>query len=325
MDSSEKDVYEQLASLRREVKTLRKRRVKQLEKLLAPSLYEHILYVTIFAAIAAVFSLALPTMDATTLKPAPGRMPRWLIDLSRATNWPIKVGLFHAIFYFIEWRNPRTRSENLAQHVGQRATTLFIQCLQNPRWGQHLAMQLETCLQAGENLVHASTLELLFFLVAAATMLLQLAVTSSGYHTFEEQMLGLLSGIIKSVLIDRSVHIARQVNGFIGGPFTSARNVYAACVCLCAVLAYSEQRPGPEMVVAVLCFAACTAKYLPLLANPSRLRSDVYDAAILSMTRLWYEVILAKLSQGARVLDIGIGTASALCVAENADAVEERI
>jgi ubiquinone/menaquinone biosynthesis C-methylase UbiE len=49
----------------------------------------------------------------------------------------------------------------------------------------------------------------------------------------------------------------------------------------------------------------------------------IYDHVIVSMTRTWYEEFLKlKVEKGNRVLDIGIGTASALC--ENASIVKEK-
>eukprot|EP01062_Namystynia_karyoxenos_P073166 TRINITY_DN70004_c0_g1_i1.p1 TRINITY_DN70004_c0_g1~~TRINITY_DN70004_c0_g1_i1.p1 ORF type:complete len:255 (+),score=100.77 TRINITY_DN70004_c0_g1_i1:80-766(+) len=41
--------------------------------------------------------------------------------------------------------------------------------------------------------------------------------------------------------------------------------------------------------------------------------ADVYDVIIVKMTERWYAAVLARLDDGARVLDVGIGTGSALC------------
>lgn len=43
-----------------------------------------------------------------------------------------------------------------------------------------------------------------------------------------------------------------------------------------------------------------------------RARAMLYDAAIVSMTATWYEAVLERLSPGCRLLDVGIGTGSAL-------------
>lgn len=42
------------------------------------------------------------------------------------------------------------------------------------------------------------------------------------------------------------------------------------------------------------------------------MRAWIYDRAIVTLTAHWYEAVLSRLSPGARVLDIGIGTAGAL-------------
>ena len=48
----------------------------------------------------------------------------------------------------------------------------------------------------------------------------------------------------------------------------------------------------------------------------------IYDHVIVSMTRTWYAAFLSRSKVGDRVLDVGIGTASALC--ENASAVRTK-
>lgn len=54
----------------------------------------------------------------------------------------------------------------------------------------------------------------------------------------------------------------------------------------------------------------------------ARVRSAVYDAAIVGMTADWYRAVLARLPQGCRLLDVGIGTGAALVA--NAELVRER-
>ena len=48
----------------------------------------------------------------------------------------------------------------------------------------------------------------------------------------------------------------------------------------------------------------------------------IYDSVIVHMTKTWYAVVLERLPADSRVLDVGIGTASAL--AANARAVKEK-
>lgn len=53
-----------------------------------------------------------------------------------------------------------------------------------------------------------------------------------------------------------------------------------------------------------------------------RIRARVYDAAIVGMTAAWYRAVLTRLPPGCRVLDVGIGTGSALLA--NADLLVSR-
>jgi SAM-dependent methyltransferase len=55
---------------------------------------------------------------------------------------------------------------------------------------------------------------------------------------------------------------------------------------------------------------------------PAWLRAAIYDAAVLHLTEGWYRAVLGRLSPGARILDVGIGTAGAL--ARNAKLVAEQ-
>ncbi|MEZ4322018.1 MAG: methyltransferase domain-containing protein [Myxococcota bacterium] len=52
------------------------------------------------------------------------------------------------------------------------------------------------------------------------------------------------------------------------------------------------------------------------------MRALIYDAALLPLTTQWYRAVLERLPQKARLLDIGVGTAGALC--RNADLVRNR-
>ena len=52
------------------------------------------------------------------------------------------------------------------------------------------------------------------------------------------------------------------------------------------------------------------------------MRALIYDAALLPLTSRWYRAVLERLPQEARLLDIGVGTAGALC--KNADLVRNR-
>jgi 2-polyprenyl-3-methyl-5-hydroxy-6-metoxy-1,4-benzoquinol methylase len=51
-------------------------------------------------------------------------------------------------------------------------------------------------------------------------------------------------------------------------------------------------------------------------------RGLIYDAAILRLTSRWYQQVLARVPEGAHILDVGIGTGGAL--AHNADLVRAK-
>jgi ubiquinone/menaquinone biosynthesis C-methylase UbiE len=53
-----------------------------------------------------------------------------------------------------------------------------------------------------------------------------------------------------------------------------------------------------------------------------RVRTAVYDAAIVGMTADWYRAVLERLPNGCRLLDVGIGTGAALIA--NADLLRDK-
>jgi len=50
----------------------------------------------------------------------------------------------------------------------------------------------------------------------------------------------------------------------------------------------------------------------------------IYDMVIVSMTSKWYSEFLSRMEPSSKIIDIGIGTASALCVPQNARILRER-
>ena len=61
-------------------------------------------------------------------------------------------------------------------------------------------------------------------------------------------------------------------------------------------------------LVVVLLYVVLQSAWV-LLPNA---RADVYDLLIIRMTRLWYKAVLERCVGGARMLDVGVGTATAL-------------
>ena len=53
-----------------------------------------------------------------------------------------------------------------------------------------------------------------------------------------------------------------------------------------------------------------------------RYSPEIYDIVIVKMTAIWYKTVLSRLNKKARILDIGIGTGTAL--ARNASLVAEK-
>mmetsp|Transcript_690 Transcript_690/g.926 ORF Transcript_690/g.926 Transcript_690/m.926 type:complete len:242 (-) Transcript_690:2175-2900(-) len=49
-----------------------------------------------------------------------------------------------------------------------------------------------------------------------------------------------------------------------------------------------------------------------LTAIMRKFAPQIYDVIIIHMTKLWYKVVLEKIPQGSSVLDVGVGTATAL-------------
>ncbi len=60
------------------------------------------------------------------------------------------------------------------------------------------------------------------------------------------------------------------------------------------------------MLVVLLVLAA-------VVALLRRFSPQVYDFVIVKMTSVWYREVLTRVPEGARILDIGIGTGSSLC------------
>ena len=201
---------------------------------------EHFAALAGMTALVLLGSLALPWFDAATLKPSSG-MPAWLKAVSYWSNLPIKLGLVHAFLYGVElWHDPRSGE----RHVGQRLTTLWLQLAEDPRFGQHLHMQLETLLQLCDarerqrrGLVsrYPPWVQLGFLLVALAMAVTNL-VTSCCYHSLREQLVGLALALAKLVAFDY-LRSTQDLNLRLGELYTIPGALAAGVALLAAVLA----------------------------------------------------------------------------------------
>ena len=52
--------------------------------------------------------------------------------------------------------------------------------------------------------------------------------------------------------------------------------------------------------------------------------ADIYDIVIIHMTERWYSEVLGRLPKGNKVLDVGIGTGTALCMPANAAIIKAK-
>ena len=67
-----------------------------------------------------------------------------------------------------------------------------------------------------------------------------------------------------------------------------------------------------DTVDAIRIVACCLVVALIVIAIAVRFAPEIYDGLIVSMTELWYRAVLETLPDEARVIDIGVGTGSAL-------------
>lgn len=230
----------------------------------------HVLGVLVMVLLMVVGSVLLPMMDAETLKPHQG-FPAWLRQVSYATNVPIKLGVAHAFLYGCELALDPESGE---RHIGQRLTTLWLQFFEDPRWGQHFHMQLETVLQVADafdrddNRVASKrfpqAVRVVFAGIAAAMALTNL-ITSIGYHTFFEQMVGAVLAIAKLFFFDY-LRDFEHINVSVGHAYTDLRAlaggvVLAALLCLVATLtdaSWAKLAMHPT-TLATTCFIGCRA------------------------------------------------------------------
>eukprot|EP00924_Labyrinthula_sp_SR-Ha-C_P003083 snap_masked-scaffold_50-processed-gene-1.49-mRNA-1 protein AED:0.06 eAED:0.06 QI:0/0/0/1/1/1/2/0/241 len=180
----------------------------------------HFLGCTLMLSIMILGSYFFPTIDPVTLKPSDD-FPSWLQTLSYYTNIPIKSGMLHFLLYAGEIF--LINKTLFFKHFGQRLTTLWLQLFENPRWGQHFHMQTEGLLQIIDIFVYLQkqpedkkiNLNKILQVFAFIFMFTNF-VTSSAYHTLQEQVIGAIICYIK-IFFDYS-HF-EHVNYRIGSTF----------------------------------------------------------------------------------------------------------
>lgn len=174
----------------------------------------HFFTVVVFISLCVFASPWIAVMDPVTLKPI--NMDPRVKKIAEMTNWPVKMGAVHACLYMLEF----FRDKHLFQrHFGQRITSLYYQLFQPSRFGQHLQMQLETLLQIADAIRSGnftkSVLAQSILWSIAMIMVIQSALTSYGWHSFEEQLLGFILVSVKLLMFDFTARGA-MINKTIG-------------------------------------------------------------------------------------------------------------
>ena len=95
------------------------------------------------------------------------------------------------------------------------------------------------------------------------------------------------------------------------------------CIYSCTLWVVATHSVSPMSVQLVSSsWLAVLGSLAALVILTRRFSGRIYDAVIVRMTARWYAAVLAVLPPGSRVLDVGVGTGSAL--ARNAAALRDR-
>eukprot|EP00514_Thraustochytrium_sp_LLF1b_P008971 CAMPEP_0184549790 /NCGR_PEP_ID=MMETSP0199_2-20130426/12307_1 /TAXON_ID=1112570 /ORGANISM="Thraustochytrium sp., Strain LLF1b" /LENGTH=301 /DNA_ID=CAMNT_0026944537 /DNA_START=144 /DNA_END=1049 /DNA_ORIENTATION=+ len=208
-------------------------RSKLLDKRLWPRLTDgHLALSVMMISFMLLGSAVFPMIDHDTLKPS-DEMPAWLKTVSHYSNIPVKLGAIHLVLYAAEMMVDQDLAE---RHMGQRMTTMWMQTIEHPRWGQHFHMQLEAVLQIadllkrkrkGETSQFPSFLHVLLG-VFAFIMVVTNFVTSCCYHTLSEQVIGAVLACVKLVGFDYWQDM-ENINVKVGQAYTPITIPAAAC------------------------------------------------------------------------------------------------
>jgi len=237
----------------------------------------HMYGLAVMLVLMVIGSFVFPMMDPDTLKPNEF-FPSGLEIASFYFNVPVKLGLIHLIVYGLEYMHD---SLSFERHIGQRLTTMWLQHFENARWGQHFHMQTETLLQVIDmlsrdhrnqtprkyNVVIKTVL-----LLIALLMIVSNFITSTGYHSFYEQMLGALFTLFKVFGFDY-LAVFQHVNETVGAAYDSKRNMITGIIVLSSVLClvfvlglYQELRDfvlHPTVLATILFLGCNLGKFLP--------------------------------------------------------------
>jgi len=177
----------------------------------------HVVMLSLAVFLGLIFAMPnLSHFDPASQRPLTSMDP-FIKHLARVTNVPIKLGAVHLCLYLIEFiKDPVL----FRRHVGQRLTTLWWQMLQNHRLGQHFQMQIETCMQIADVLTRRSEARYnvghcVVFAGISILIFCQAALTSLGWHNFNEQFAGFSLAMVK-LLFDYSVQ-GTKLNDAVGG------------------------------------------------------------------------------------------------------------
>jgi hypothetical protein len=212
-----------------------------------------------------ISSTYFSTIDLDTLRPKKDEMNADLLRFSKWSNYYIKFGFMHLSLYALEFfrtskssplnKNNKNTNDIFEFHIGQRLTTLWYQFFQNERYGQHLHMQIETALQICDDLfinktAFPTTIERLYLYFIGFLMLFTNAVTSSGFHTFEEQTYGFIYCIVK-LIYDYS-NVGLIVNKQIGSTLSNLVQIVAGFIFVGIGILFNELQMLHPTVIATL-------------------------------------------------------------------------
>ena len=214
---------------------------------------------------AAFSSPMLSYFDEDTMRPN-SLFPAQVKAVARATNVPIKLGLFHMTLYAFEFWLDR---ELFPRHIGQRFTTLWYQLLQPERYGQHLQMHVETLMQLCDAESRANALgypapAVAAMYMAGSIVMLQNALTSMGWHSAQEQAIGFALALLK-LAFDYSA-LGAELNRTVGSALSDVMRWVGVALMLFGGYVVNGFESLHPTTIATLIFAGGAVVAVALLA-----------------------------------------------------------